>query len=101
MVCNLTREFSQKTKSERNKIYLHLLSSPVMHTDFTFGRMNGKQASVLICANSDMALYQGKETKGGKGMEGSPLELYEEPSWVIMKQHSLNMDPDIKNVLYM
>lgn len=77
MICNLNREFSKKTEEERNRIFLKLLATPVMNADFTFGRMNGKQASVLICADSDTVLYQGKEAKGDKGVEGSPLELYE------------------------
>ena len=77
MICNLGKEFSKKTEEERSRIFLKLLAAPVMNTDFTFGRMNGKQTSVLICADSDTVLYQGKETKGDKGVEGSPLEFYE------------------------
>lgn len=77
MICNLSRQFSEKTKEERNEIFLKLVSSPLMHTDFTFGRVNGKQAAAIICASEDCVLYQGREKKGNEGVKGSPLEFYD------------------------
>lgn len=78
MISNLTKEFSDKTEKERNDIYLDLYTSPVMHADFTFGRVNGITGTVLICANENGAvLYQSKEKKGDEGVKGSPLEFYE------------------------
>lgn len=76
MVCNLARQFSQKTREEREEIFLRLLASPNMHADFTFGRMNGKQASVIICATPELVLYQGREKKGHEGIKDSPVEFY-------------------------
>jgi len=67
MICNLARQFSEKTQEERGQIFLGLLASPSLHADFTFGRMNGKQASVIICATPGLVLYQGCEKKGTKG----------------------------------
>ncbi len=48
-----------------------------MHADFTFGRMNGSQTAVMICAAGDTVLYQGRPKKGEEGVEGSPLEFYD------------------------
>jgi hypothetical protein len=75
-ICNLSKQFSDQTKEERNKIFLDLLSAKSLHADFTFGRMNGKQATVMICATADQVLYQGKEHKGHEGVKDSPIEVY-------------------------
>lgn len=77
MISNLTKEFSSKTNQEQNEIFLKLYSSPVLHADFTFGRVAGKQGTVLICADEDgTVLYQSKDKKGDEGVKGSPLEFY-------------------------
>lgn len=76
MICGLSKEFSEKTQEERNEIFLKLLSSPYMHVDFTFGRVNGKQGSVIICTSEGQVLYQGREKKGHEGVKGSPAEIY-------------------------
>jgi len=77
MISNLTKEFSSKTKQERNEIFLKLYSSPVLHADFTFGRVAGKQGTVLICADeAGTVLYQSKDKKGDEGVKESPLEFY-------------------------
>ena len=77
MISNLTKEFSSKTDQERDEIFLKLYSSPVLHADFTFGRVAGKQGTVLICADEDgTVLYQSKDKKGDEGVKGSPLEFY-------------------------
>lgn len=76
MVCGLSREFSEKTQEERDRIFLELLASPYMHVDFTFGRVNGKQGAVMVCASGDRVLYQGREKKGHEGVKGSPAEFY-------------------------
>ena len=77
LICNLSRQFSEQTKEERDEIFLKLFSAPVMHADFTFGRMNGSQTSVMICAAGDTVLYQGRPKKGDEGVAGSPLEFYD------------------------
>lgn len=77
MVCGLSKEFSEKTQKEREQIYLGLLASPHMHVDFTFGRVNGKQGTVIICTSGDRVLYQGREKKGDEGVKGSPAEFYQ------------------------
>lgn len=76
-ICNLSRQFSVKTEDERNKIFLELSASPVLHSDFTFGRVRGKQGAVIICATPDgKVLYQARTKKGNEGVKGSPLEFY-------------------------
>lgn len=77
LICNLSKQFSEQTKEERDEIFLKLFCAPVMHADFTFGRMNGSQTSVMICAAGDTVLYQGRSKKGDEGVAGSPLEFYD------------------------
>lgn len=77
LICNLSRQFSERTEKERSEIFLKLFSAPVLHADFTFGRMNGKQTAVIICAAGDTVLYQGRDKKGDEGVTGSPLEYYD------------------------
>lgn len=67
----------EKTREERNEIFLSLFSSPILHSDFTFGRMNGKQTVVIICVADDRVLYQGHVRKSNEGVKGSSLEFYE------------------------
>ena len=77
LICSLSKQFSEQTKEERDGIFRKLFSAPVMHADFTFGRMNGSQAAVMICAAGDTVLYQGRPKKGDEGVAGSPLEFYD------------------------
>lgn len=77
MINELGRQFSEKTQDERDQIFLNLVSSKTMHTDFTFGRMNGKQTTAIICTSGDNVLYQGREKKGAEGVKGSPVEVYQ------------------------
>lgn len=77
-ICNLAKQFSEQTADERDHIFLDLFSAPVLHTDFTFGRVNGKLSAVIICATPDgKVLYQAREKKGKEGVKGSPIEFYE------------------------
>lgn len=77
MICNLSREFSEKTKPERDKIFLDLMAAPVVNTDFTFGRKNGRQATVLVTATPEQVLYQARPRKGEEGVKGTPVENYD------------------------
>ena len=76
-ICKLSKEFSEKTAEERNEIFDDLLSAPVLHADFTFGRANGKQMAVIITCADGKVLYQGREKKGDEGVKDSPLEFYD------------------------
>ena len=78
MVCNLSKQFSEKTQEERDQIFEDLRTAPILHSDFTFGRVNGKQGAVIITATPEgKILYQARAKKGDDGVKGSPLEFYE------------------------
>ena len=78
LINNLGRQFSDATAEERSQAFLKLASAPVLHTDFTFGRCNGKTISTMICCTEDgTVLYQSREHKGDEGVKGTPLELNE------------------------
>ena len=76
-ICNLSKQFSNLTEAERDEIFKELAAAPTLHADFTFARLNGKQAAVMVSKSSHRVLYQGRKKKGDEGVKGSPLEFYE------------------------
>lgn len=76
MICNLAGEFSRKTESERNELFMKHITADVLHADFTFARKQGKQTAVMITATKDSVLYQAREKKGNEGVKSTPLEVY-------------------------
>ena len=77
MINKLSRSFSEKTTQERKKIFSNLLLSPVIHTDNTNARLNGKSRFVFVSASQDgVVLYQSRENKGHNGIKGTPVEDY-------------------------
>ena len=78
MVNKLSREFAQKTEKERKELYMDLLCCPVMHTDATNARENGKSAYVYVCASPDGgAMYSACRKKGHEGVKGTPVRDYQ------------------------
>lgn len=77
MISGLDKEFSSKTQAEQKKAFADILISPVMNTDFTNTRVNGKTAQVLVCATPDVAMYFAREHKGHEGIKGTPVEDYQ------------------------
>ncbi len=77
MINGLCEEFSKKTETEQKKSFSNLLLSPVMNTDFTGGRLNGKSVQVAICATPEIAMYFAREHKGHEGLKGTPVEDYQ------------------------
>lgn len=78
MINKLSREFAEKTEQEQKKLYTDMLLSPVMHTDCTNAKVNGKSAYVFVCATPDgKVLYFGREKKGHEGVKGTPVEDYQ------------------------
>ena len=77
MINGLCKEFSKKTETEQREAFSSLLLSPVLNTDFTGGRLNGKGVQVAICATPDKTMYFAREQKGHKGVEGTPVENYQ------------------------
>lgn len=77
MINKLSRSFSEKTTQERKEIFSNLLLSPVIHTDNTNAKLNGKSHFVFVSASPDgMILYQSRENKGHNGIKGTPVEDY-------------------------
>jgi hypothetical protein len=85
MICGLTKEFSNKTQADQKKAFADMLLEPVMHTDFTSVRVNGKNMNAIVCATPDKVQYYAREHKGHKGIKGTPVETY---------QHTLVHDHD-------
>lgn len=78
MISRLGREFAKKSEKEIKRSYGDMLKAPVMHTDCTNARVNGKNAYVFICAapNGD-AIYFVREKKGHEGVRGTVAEDYQ------------------------
>jgi hypothetical protein len=85
MINGLCREFSAKTAAERKKAFADMLLAPVLHTDLTGARVNGRQVNVAVCATPGAAMYFAREHKGHEGVCGTPVEDY---------QHTLVHDHD-------
>ena len=77
MINGLSKEFSLKTEAEQKKDFVDLLQSPVMNTDFTSARVNGKNVNVAVCATPTTTMYFAKEHKGHEGVKGTPVEHYQ------------------------
>lgn len=77
-VCDLIKEFAQKTDKEKQTIINDIMTSPVVNADFTNANVNGQSKQVLIIASpsKDVALYCACDSKGHKGIQGTPLEHY-------------------------
>lgn len=78
MISRLSREFADKTSQERRKVFSDMLLSPVMHTDCTNAKVNGKNVHVFVCAAPDgPVLYFARKKKGHEGVKGTPVEDYQ------------------------
>jgi len=77
MISGLSKEFSLKTEADQKKAFADILVSPVMNTDFTAARVNGRKMNVAICATPSIAIYFAREQKGHEGIRGTPLESYQ------------------------
>jgi len=78
MINNLACKLSAKTEKERRRIYASLLQSPVLYSDNTVGRVNGKRKAVVVCASENEVLYFFREQKGHEGIKGTPVEDYQQ-----------------------
>ena len=78
MVSRLSREFTFKNEAERISVYADMLLSPVMHTDCTNGKENGKGCQIYVCATPEgKALYFARKKKGHEGVKGTVTEDYQ------------------------
>ncbi len=77
-IAGLTESFSLSTQAERQRIFSRLLQYPVMYSDATNGRVNGKTSFVFVCANENEMLYFFREHKGHEGLTGTPVTQYQQ-----------------------
>ena len=49
MVNSLCQEFAGRTGQERKKLFAEMLLSPVMHTDCTNAKVNGRRENAVFC----------------------------------------------------
>lgn len=78
MINKLSKEFALKSEQDRKEMFADMLLSPVMHTDCTNAKVNGKSAYVFVCATPDgKAMYFAREKKGHEGVKGTPTEDYQ------------------------
>ena len=77
MVSKLSKEFALKTEPERRSACADMLLSPVMHTDCTNARENGKSCYVYVCATPDgKTLYFARRKKGHEGVNREGYNLF-------------------------
>jgi hypothetical protein len=74
MINGLSKEFSQKTEAEQKKAFVDILLSPVVNTDFTTVRVNGRNMNLVVCATPSVVAYFFREHKGHQGIKGTPIE---------------------------
>lgn len=67
MVSRLSHEFTTRSRKELQRVFADLLLSPVLQTDCTNARENGKSRFVYICAAPEgPALYSARRKKDMK-----------------------------------
>lgn len=78
MLNGLCEEFASKSVDEQNRIMEDLMTSPTMNADFTSSNVNGETRQILILASDSKkkVLFIPRESKGHKGIIGTPLEKY-------------------------
>jgi len=77
MINGLSKAFARKTEREQNKAFADILLCPVMNTDFTSARVNGRSMNVIVCAAPGIVLYFARKHKGHEGVKGTPVESYQ------------------------
>lgn len=77
MICNLTREFSIKSKEEKDEIIRTLREGPWMHIDTTYTRVNGKNGYIDICTSPDATQYTYGDHKGTRLAEQTAANGFE------------------------
>ena len=76
MINGLSKEFSIKTEADQKRAFAEILLSPVMNSDFTSARVNGRNMNVAVCSTPSVAMYFAREHKGHEGIKGTPIEDY-------------------------
>lgn len=76
MISRLFRESAGKSIREQDMLFRSLLDAPVIHVDGTTARVNGKNHNVVVCSNGPATMYFVRESKGHKGIKGTPVETF-------------------------
>lgn len=76
-VSNLLSEFSVKSAASVEGIIKDIRMSPIMHSDATSARLDGKSAYVLVYGNNNGIYYSGELHKGHAALQESPADHYE------------------------
>ena len=76
MINGINKEFSKKSESEQKEIFEKLMKAPVMHTDMTNVRKNGKLKNIIVCTDKENVYYAFRNTKGDAAVQGTPLEFF-------------------------
>ncbi len=64
MINKLSQEFAKKSESMQKETFERMLMTPILHTDFTNARENGKSVQVMVCATPEgEVLYFAREKK--------------------------------------
>ena len=84
MINKLSKEFALKSEKQRKEVFADMLLSPVMHTDCTNAKVNGKNAYVFVCATPDgKALYFARKKKGHEGVKQCQLVKNDEAQYFL------------------
>ncbi len=75
-IINWSKEFSRKSKEDREEIKQQILATGIIHADFTFGRKQGKMSTVMIMTNEDSAIYSSVSAKGNAGVKEADLDTF-------------------------
>ena len=77
MINRLSHQMAEKTEAERKKCFSDLLLTPVMHSDATVVRLDGRQHNIYVCASPDASkvLFFSRASKGHQGIQGTPVDF--------------------------
>ena len=84
MINRLPKVFSQKSTEDRKELFDRLTKAPVLYSDATGCRINGKGAYVIICATPSEMQYYYRQSKGHAGIKGTPVE---ENQFILVHDH--------------
>lgn len=74
-ISNLLKEFANKTEKEQRELFDELTKAPVLYSDATGSRVNGKGKAVIVCCTPTATQFFFKDHKGHEGLKGTPVEF--------------------------
>ena len=102
MINSLAREFSNKSRRERDELFDRLVKSYALHTDFTTAKINGNNVHVHLCGNeNEISSSRPESTKDTKGSRGHRSSTSSTPLSTTMTAPSITMGAVIRNACRM